>query len=143
MLSCLRFEPFDAGAFGYDDELAAQRKNLEHCLGLDQSMPKQFVSFLGNVVDGSLGHQCPDPKGKPTVAARIMEVFPHTLANGIFTLIASGLPAGTRIGALNPQLYAAFKAKGYAAVRFGPRVLRTETAPLAAVAAMQVLWGDC
>ena len=35
--------------------------------------------------------------------------------NGIFTLIASGLPAGTRLGALNPQLYAAFKAKGYAA----------------------------
>ncbi len=35
--------------------------------------------------------------------------------NGILTLIASGMPAGTRIGAINPQLYAAFKAKGYAA----------------------------
>jgi kumamolisin len=35
--------------------------------------------------------------------------------NGILTLIASGLPAGTRIGPINPQLYAAFKAKGYAA----------------------------
>jgi|SRR5882672_1936717 len=32
---------------------------------------------------------------------------------------------------------------GYVAVRFGPRVLRTETAPLAAIAAMQALWGDC
>jgi 16S rRNA (uracil1498-N3)-methyltransferase len=28
------------------------------------------------------------------------------------------------------------------AVRLGPRILRTETAPLAALAAMQVLWGD-
>ena len=32
---------------------------------------------------------------------------------------------------------------GFIPVRFGPRVLRTETAPLAAVAAMQTLWGDC
>jgi len=31
---------------------------------------------------------------------------------------------------------------GYRAVRLGPRVMRTETAPLAALAAMQVLWGD-
>lgn len=30
----------------------------------------------------------------------------------------------------------------YQAVRLGPRVLRTETAPLAALAAIQVLWGD-
>ncbi|MSQ19310.1 MAG: 16S rRNA (uracil(1498)-N(3))-methyltransferase [Betaproteobacteria bacterium] len=28
-------------------------------------------------------------------------------------------------------------------VRFGPRVLRTETAPLAMLATMQALWGDC
>jgi 16S rRNA (uracil1498-N3)-methyltransferase len=27
-------------------------------------------------------------------------------------------------------------------VRLGPRVLRTETAPLAAIAAVQMLWGD-
>ena len=33
-------------------------------------------------------------------------------------------------------------AKGFQSARFGPRVLRTETAPLAALAAMQVLWGD-
>jgi 16S rRNA (uracil1498-N3)-methyltransferase len=32
---------------------------------------------------------------------------------------------------------------GFVPVRFGPRVLRTETAPLAALAAMQTLWGDC
>lgn len=31
---------------------------------------------------------------------------------------------------------------GYVGIRIGPRVLRTETAPLAAIAAMQVLWGD-
>lgn len=31
---------------------------------------------------------------------------------------------------------------GFVAVRLGPRILRTETAALAAVSAMQLLWGD-
>ncbi len=31
---------------------------------------------------------------------------------------------------------------GWTGVRLGPRVMRTETAPLAAIAAIQVLWGD-
>jgi peptide/nickel transport system permease protein len=75
----------------------AQRKQLEECLGLDQPMPKQFVHFLGNIADGSLGHQCPDPKNKPTVAARILEVFPHTLAlafAGMLVAIVLALPLG-------------------------------------------------
>lgn len=33
-------------------------------------------------------------------------------------------------------------ANGYQAVRLGPRILRTETAALAAITACQVLWGD-
>jgi 16S rRNA (uracil1498-N3)-methyltransferase len=33
-------------------------------------------------------------------------------------------------------------AHDFTAVRLGPRVLRTETAPLAAIAAVQMLWGD-
>ncbi|MES9990589.1 MAG: 16S rRNA (uracil(1498)-N(3))-methyltransferase [Candidatus Thiodiazotropha sp.] len=32
--------------------------------------------------------------------------------------------------------------KGFIGVRLGPRILRTETAPLAAIAAAQTLWGD-
>jgi ABC-type dipeptide/oligopeptide/nickel transport system permease component len=75
----------------------AQRKQLEQCLGLDQSMPRQFVDFLGNIVDGSLGHQCPDPKNKPTVAARILEVFPHTIMlaiAGMLVAIILALPLG-------------------------------------------------
>ena len=39
---------------------------------------------------------------------------------------------------LKQQAFAA----GFQAVKLGPRVLRTETAALAAIAAMQVLWGD-
>jgi len=37
---------------------------------------------------------------------------------------------------------AAFDAAGCRRVRLGPRILRTETAGLAAIAAMQVRWGD-
>ncbi len=36
----------------------------------------------------------------------------------------------------------AAEARGFTPIRLGPRILRTETAPLAALAAIQVLWGD-
>ena len=45
-------------------------------------------------------------------------------------------------GGLDPQEVLAAKQAGFQAVRMGPRVLRTETAGLAALAAMQALWGD-
>ena len=45
-------------------------------------------------------------------------------------------------GGLNQEEITFAQAKGFKSVRMGPRVLRTETAPLAALAAMQVLWGD-
>ncbi len=34
------------------------------------------------------------------------------------------------------------KQQGFMPIRLGPRILRTETAPLAALAAIQMLWGD-
>lgn len=55
---------------------------------------------------------------------------------GTATLLAGpegGLTAAERAAALSA---------GFVAVRLGPRVLRTETAALAALAAMQALWGD-
>jgi 16S rRNA (uracil1498-N3)-methyltransferase len=45
-------------------------------------------------------------------------------------------------GGLSPQEQHDAQATGYAPVRLGPRVLRTETAALAALSAMQTLWGD-
>jgi 16S rRNA (uracil1498-N3)-methyltransferase len=45
-------------------------------------------------------------------------------------------------GGLSKDERALATAKGFTAVRMGPRVMRTETAPLAAIAAMQALWGD-
>ncbi|HEX4798401.1 MAG TPA: 16S rRNA (uracil(1498)-N(3))-methyltransferase [Burkholderiales bacterium] len=46
-------------------------------------------------------------------------------------------------GGLAPEERQGAETSGFVPVRFGPRVLRTETAPLAAIAAMQALWGDC
>jgi len=57
----------------------------------------QFGRFLEGVVDGSLGHQCPDPKGKPTVMERIVEVYPHTVwlaLCGMLVALVMALPLG-------------------------------------------------
>jgi 16S rRNA (uracil1498-N3)-methyltransferase len=45
-------------------------------------------------------------------------------------------------GGLDPAERALAAACGLRPVRLGPRILRTETAPLAALAAMQMQWGD-
>jgi len=45
-------------------------------------------------------------------------------------------------GGLAPREREQAQAQGLSPVRLGPRILRTETAPLAAIAAAQTLWGD-
>ena len=43
------------------------REQIRKCMHLDRPMPVQFAIFLEHVGDGTLGQQCPNPKGKPTV----------------------------------------------------------------------------
>jgi 16S rRNA (uracil1498-N3)-methyltransferase len=45
-------------------------------------------------------------------------------------------------GGLSPRERESAARAGMRGVRMGPRVLRTETAPLAALAVIQALWGD-
>lgn len=45
-------------------------------------------------------------------------------------------------GGLSPQERQDAQSTGFTPVRLGPRILRTETAALAALSAMQMLWGD-
>jgi len=45
-------------------------------------------------------------------------------------------------GGLDPREQDLARHHGFQGVRLGPRILRTETAPLAAIAAIQALWGD-
>lgn len=46
-------------------------------------------------------------------------------------------------GGLAPEEQRRAEISGFVPISFGGRVLRTETAPLAAIAAMQAMWGDC
>ncbi|MGN6109061.1 MAG: ABC transporter permease [Kofleriaceae bacterium] len=88
-------DPVDHLAGG--EATVEQRKKIEACMGLDQPLHAQFLRFLGHVVDGSLGHQCPDPANKPTVAARLREAFPHTAAlavAGMLVALVFALPLG-------------------------------------------------
>lgn len=45
-------------------------------------------------------------------------------------------------GGFTAEEVATARAAGWIGVRFGPRILRTETASVAVLAALQVLWGD-
>lgn len=45
-------------------------------------------------------------------------------------------------GGLSAREIAESQTKGFDPLRLGPRVLRTETAPLAAITALQYVWGD-
>jgi 16S rRNA (uracil1498-N3)-methyltransferase len=45
-------------------------------------------------------------------------------------------------GGFSPEEERAAERAGFVPVRLGPRVLRTETVAVAALAAMQALWGD-
>jgi ABC-type dipeptide/oligopeptide/nickel transport system permease component len=89
-------DPVDHLAGG--DAPPGMRLKIEHCMGLDRSLPAQFLGFLGHVLDGTLGNQCRngDPAG-PTVATRIAEVMPNTLALavcGMLVAVALALPLG-------------------------------------------------
>lgn len=46
-------------------------------------------------------------------------------------------------GGFSEQELKQAEVKGATLLRFGPRVLRAETAPIAVLSAAQVLWGDC
>ncbi len=62
-------------------------------------------------------------------------------ALGSLAAAPAALLVGPEGGLAPGEITAALDA-GFVAVRLGPRVLRTETAGMAALAALNVLWGD-
>ena len=52
------------------------------------------------------------------------------------------LLVGPEGGLSEREIESAMRQSGYSALTLGPRVLRTETAPVAALVAVQMLWGD-
>ena len=98
------------------------------------SAPIGFADWLGATLGQDLG-------------ARVM-LAPDG-EQGLRGLLA-GMGPATRLtllvgaeGGLSPQEVALAARAGFTSVRFGPRVMRTETAPLAVLAALQALAGDC
>lgn len=81
---------------------------------------------------------------KPSAASlRIMfapdaDATLHTLTKPVASVEILAGPEG----GFNAEEHRLAIAAGFVPVRLGPRVLRTETAALAALSAMQVLWGD-
>jgi peptide/nickel transport system permease protein len=95
MLHLVPGDPVDHLAGG--EATPEQRAKIEKCMGLDKPMAAQFVAFLGHIADGTLGHQCPDPKNKPTVRERIFEALPYTAAlalAGMLVALLLALPLG-------------------------------------------------
>ncbi|MCW5626004.1 MAG: RsmE family RNA methyltransferase, partial [Burkholderiales bacterium] len=70
----------------------------------------------------------------PGAAQRLVELQPPAAA-------AARLLVGPE-GGLTPAEAETAAARGFVAVRLGPRILRTETAGATALAVLQTLWGD-
>jgi peptide/nickel transport system permease protein len=88
-------DPVDQLAGGDADD--RDRQEIEECLHLDHSLSEQFGIFLGNIGNGTLGRQCPNPETKPTVMARILEVMPYTIElaiGGMLIAVLLALPLG-------------------------------------------------
>ena len=65
----------------------------------------------------------------------------QSLAGATLNSRATGILVGPE-GGLTDAEQARAEEQGYVPVKLGPRILRTETAAVAAVTALQVLWGD-
>ncbi|MBU0501254.1 MAG: 16S rRNA (uracil(1498)-N(3))-methyltransferase [Gammaproteobacteria bacterium] len=95
---------------------------LGPAMGFDDWLGEEKVEGLGLLLH---------PDGKETLSS----LTPPRPGQAVEILVG---PEGGLTEEESSQAIAA----GFLAVRLGPRVLRTETAPLAAIAAMQMLWGD-
>ncbi|MDA8225962.1 MAG: 16S rRNA (uracil(1498)-N(3))-methyltransferase [Betaproteobacteria bacterium] len=121
---------------------ARERKRLEHWRKLAVSACEQCgrnqvpavteVAGMAEALaraDGA-GKWLLDPEGTSSLRDQRPPSGPLFLLAG---------PEGGFTGAEEAQAVEA----GFVRLRFGPRVMRTETAAVAVMAAMQALWGDC
>lgn len=78
---------------------------------------------------------------KPQGTCLVLSPDAHTGLADVTPASAATLLVGPESGLSEQEVAAAVHA-GYTPVRMGPRILRTETAAIAGLAAVQALWGD-
>jgi 16S rRNA (uracil1498-N3)-methyltransferase len=129
-------------------KLTAERaaKRTEHWQNIAASACEQsgraFVPMVNSPLNFSqlflhLAKTAPQDACKITLAPDAITNL-HSLkkpAGSIFLLIGAE-------GGLTPEEIALSHSHGFESVLLGPRILRTETAALTAITAMQTLWGD-
>ena len=128
-------------------KLAGDRatRRVEHWRAITASACEQCgrnrLPPVGDIVE--LGRWLKNPTGGPNLRLllapgatdSLAQLEPPAEGGGVELLIGPE-------GGLAPEEMDLAEAAGFRAVRFGPRVLRTETAGMAALAAIQALWGD-
>lgn len=100
----------------------AQYEAMRATMGLDQSLPVQFVDYIGHVLSGDLGRSVSTNR---EVATDLARVFPATLEMatlGILIGVALGVPLGVYAaahrGSLIDQVIRVFALLGYAVPAF-------------------------
>lgn len=110
---------------------AADRAALSRCLGLDQSLASQAMTFAKHVFDGSLGHSCRDPRH--SVSQLVRQALPYTMALAVASValaLSLALPLGL-LAAWRPGTWIDAAASGFAilglaipSLWMGPLLLR-------------------
>lgn len=124
-------------------------KRMQHWQGIviaacEQSHRRRLPALVPALRAAAWLEQLPPPASDHEAASRLMLDHRSPVAMPSLSPPAGGavsLLVGPE-GGLSPQEREAAAARGFRGVRLGPRVMRTETAPLAAIAAIQSLWGD-
>ncbi len=99
-VAMLRFIPGNIVDLMLEGQTGAHNVNrtvLEHRLGLDQSLPVQYIHYLGGVLHGDLGHSLWNQQG---VTGMLVQRLPPTLEMVVLAVLISLLIA-VPIGALS------------------------------------------
>lgn len=117
-----------------------QLKRLQHWQGVAQSACEQSGRTILPLID------------PPSTLSSALTLAPESLSLLLDTQVDTALdrthtPETVRLligpeGGLTPEELVQARSAGFQGVKFGPRIMRTETAPVAALGIIGHLWGD-
>ena len=124
-------------------EAAALRRRVEHwraiAIAACQQSGRNRLPLIEPI--GELSDACADHAATAGLRLMLVPQAPDSLANLARGLQSAVLMIGPE-GGLSGREQLLAQRSGFRACRLGPRILRTETAPLAALAVLQTLAGD-